>query len=156
MNINATLLGQAIWFGIFIFITMKYVWPPLKKAMEDRQQQIADGLAAAEKGKAELAQANQRVEEELAKSRRENQLRMADAEKQGVVVIEQAKKQAEVEKARILAEAKVEAGQEMQRARDVLRAEVAALAVAGAEQILKREVNASAHAELLSQLKAQL
>jgi F-type H+-transporting ATPase subunit b len=156
VNINATLFGQAIWFGIFIWITMKYVWPPLQKAMQERQQRIIDGLAAAEKGKAELAQASQMAEQELANSRREGQVRIAEAEKQGVLVIEQAKSKAEAEKARILAEAKVEAEQEMQRARDALRNSVAELAVKGAEQILRREVNAGVHSDLLNQLKTQL
>ena len=156
MNINLTLLSQAVAFGIFIWFTVKFVWPPLLKALEDRQKTIADGLAAAEKGKAELAEANQRVEVELAKSRTENQTRLADAEKQAVVLIEAAKKDAEAEKARILAQAKSEAAQETQRAKEALRNAVADLAVKGAEQILKREVNAAAHAELLNKLKAQL
>ena len=156
MNINLTLLSQAAAFGIFIAFTVKFVWPPLLKALEDRQKTIADGLAAAEKGKADLAAANQRVEAELAKSRSENQGRLADAEKQAVVLIEQAKKDAESEKARIVAQAKAEAAQETQRAKETLRNAVADLAVKGAEQILKREVNAGAHADLLNKLKAQL
>ena len=156
MNINLTLVSQAIAFTIFIAFTVKFVWPPLLKALEDRQKTIADGLAAAEKGKADLAAANQRVEAELAKSRSENQGRLADAEKQAVVLIEQAKKDAESEKARIVAQAKAEAAQETQRAKETLRNAVADLAVKGAEQILKREVNAGAHADLLNKLKAQL
>ena len=156
MNINLTLLSQAAAFGIFIWFTVKFVWPPLLKALEERQKTIADGLAAAEKGKADLAAANQRVEAELAKSRSENQGRLADAEKQAVVLIEQAKKDAEGEKARILAQAKAEAAQETQRAKETLRNAVADLAVKGAEQILKREVNAAAHADLLNKLKTQL
>ena len=156
MNINLTLLSQAIAFALFIAFTVKFVWPPLLKALEDRQKTIADGLAAAEKGKADLAAANQRVEAELAKSRSENQGRLADAEKQAVVLIEQAKKDAESEKARIVAQAKAEAAQETQRAKETLRNAVADLAVKGAEQILKREVNAGAHADLLNKLKAQL
>ena len=156
MNINLTLLSQAVAFGIFIWFTVKFVWPPLLKALEERQKTIADGLAAAERGKADLAEANQRVEAELAKSRNENQTRLADAERQAVVLIEAAKKDAEAEKARILAQAKAEAAQETQRAKETLRNAVADLAVKGAEQILKREVNAGAHADLLNKLKAQL
>ena len=156
MNINLTLLSQAVAFGIFIWFTVKFVWPPLLKALEERQKTIADGLAAAERGKADLAEANQRVEAELAKSRNENQTRLADAERQAVVLIEAAKKDAEAEKARILAQAKAEAAQEAQRAKETLRNAVADLAVKGAEQILKREVNAGAHADLLNKLKAQL
>ncbi len=156
MNLNATLWVQFGVFFILAIFTMKFVWPPLMKALDERARKIADGLAAAEKGKLELADANKRVEQELARTRTENQVRMAEAEKQASMVIEEAKKQAEVEKARILAEARSEADQQVQRARDVLREQVAALAVSGAEQILKREVNASVHADLLTQLKTQL
>lgn len=156
MNLNATLVAQFVVFFILAWFTMKFVWPPLMKALDDRAKKIADGLAAAEKGKLELAEANKRVERELADSRAANQVRMAEAEKQVAMLIEEAKKQAEQEKARILAEARAEAEQQVQRARDTLREQVAALAVAGAEQILKREVNAGVHADLLAQLKTQL
>ena len=156
MNINLTLVSQAVAFAIFIWFTVKFVWPPLIKAIEARQKTIADGLAAADRGRAELAQANQKVEAELARSRSENQTRLAEAEKQGVLLIEQAKRDAEAEKARIVAQAKAEAALETQRAKEQLRNAVAELAVKGAEQILRREVNASAHADLLNQLKAQL
>lgn len=156
MNINLTLLSQAVAFAIFIWFTTRFVWPPLLKAIETRQKTIADGLAAAERGKAELAEANKRVEIELVKSRAENQNRLAEAEKQGALLIETAKKDAEAEKARIVAQAKAEAAQETQRAKEHLRNAVAELAVKGAEQILKREVNAGVHADLLNQLKAQL
>ncbi len=156
MNINLTLVSQAVAFTIFIWFTVKFVWPPLIKAIETRQKTIAEGLAAADRGRAELAQANQKVEAELARSRAENQTRLAEAEKQGVLLIEQAKKDAEAEKARIVAQAKAEAALETQRAKEQLRNAVAELAVKGAEQILRREVNASAHADLLNQLKAQL
>jgi len=143
-------------FFVLAWVTMTYVWPPIMKALDERAAKIADGLAAADRGKAELAEANKRVEAELAKSRTENQARMADAEKQAAHLIEEAKKAAEAEKARILAQAKAEAEQEVQRAKDGLRNAVAELAVKGAEQILRREVNAQAHADLLGQLKAQL
>ncbi|MFN0163725.1 MAG: F0F1 ATP synthase subunit B [Burkholderiales bacterium] len=156
MNLNATFIAQLIVFFILAWVTMTYVWPPIMKALDERAKKIADGLAAADRGKLELAEANKRVEAELAKSRTENQARMADAEKQAVQLIEDAKKTAEVERARILAQAKAEAAQEAQRAKEALRNAVADLAVKGAEQILRREVNASAHAELLGQLKAQL
>ncbi len=156
MNLNATLIVQFVVFFILALFTMKFVWPPLMKALDERARKIADGLAAAEKGKLELAEANKRVEQELAQVRNVSQVRMAEAEKTASMVIDEAKKQAEVEKARILAEARAEADQQVQRARDVLRDQVAALAVAGAEQILKREVNAAAHADLLAQLRTQL
>ena len=156
MNINLTLLSQAVAFAIFIWFTTRFVWPPLMKAIETRQKTIADGLAAAERGKAELAEANKRVEIELVKSRAENPNRLAEAEKQGALLIETAKRDAEAEKGRIVAQAKAEAAQETQRAKELLRNAVAELAVKGAEQILKREVNAGVHADLLNQLKAQL
>ena len=156
MNLNATLVVQFVVFFILAGFTMKFVWPPLMKALDERAKKIADGLAAAEKGKLELADANKRVEQELAESRAATQVRLAEVEKQAAMVIDEAKKQAEAEKARILAEARAEAEQQVQRARDVLRDQVAGLAVAGAEQILKREVNAGVHADLLAQLKTQL
>ncbi len=156
MNLNATFIAQLVVFFVLAWVTMTYVWPPIMKALDERAKKIADGLAAAEKGKLELAEANKRVEAELAKSRADNQNRLAEAEKQGALLIEEAKKAAEAEKARILAQAKAEAAQEAQRAKESLRNAVAELAVKGAEQILKREVNAQAHAELLTQLKAQL
>ncbi len=156
MNLNATFIAQLVVFFVLAWVTMTYVWPPIMKALDERAKNIADGLAAAEKGKLELAEANKRVEAELVKSRADNQNRLAEAEKQGALLIEEAKKAAEAEKARILAQAKAEAAQEAQRAKESLRNAVAELAVKGAEQILKREVNAQAHAELLTQLKAQL
>ncbi len=156
MNLNATFIAQLIVFFVLAWVTMSFVWPPIMKALDERAKKIADGLAAADRGKAELAEANKRVEAELAKSRAENQARLADAEKQAAQVIEDAKKAAEAERARILAQAKAEAQQEAQRAKDALRNAVAELAVKGAEQILRREVNAQAHADLLNQLKAQL
>jgi len=156
MNLNFTFVIQLIVFFVLAWVTMTYVWPPMMKALDERAKKIADGLAAAEKGKLELLEANKRVDAELAQSRSANQTRMAEAERQANALIEAAKKDAEAEKARILAQAKAEAEQEAQRARDALRNAVAELAVKGAEQILKREVNAGNHAELLSQLKAQL
>ena len=156
MNLNATFIAQLVVFFVLAWVTMTFVWPPIMKALDDRARKIADGLAAAEKGKLELAEANKRVDAELATSRAENQNRLAEAEKQAAALIEAAKKQAEAERTRIVAQAKAEAEQEAQRARDTLRNAVAELAVKGAEQILKREVNAGNHAELLTQLKAQL
>ena len=156
MNLNATFIAQLIVFFVLAWVTMTFVWPPIMKALDERAKKIADGLAAADRGKLELAEANKRVEADLVKSRADNQARLADAEKQAAQLIDAAKKTAEAEKARILAQAKVEAAQEVQRAKDALRNAVAELAVKGAEQILRREVNAQAHADLLGQLKAQL
>jgi len=138
------------------WFTMKFVWPPLTKAIDERRQKIADGLAAAEKGKADLAQAQARISLMEASAKTETHARMAEAEKQAAALIEQARREAEAERARILAQAKQDAEQEVQRARDALREDVALLAVKGAVQILKREVDARVHAELLAQLKAQL
>lgn len=156
MNLNATLFFQMIVFFVLAWFTMKFVWPPLTKAMDDRRQKIADGLAAADKGKADLAQAQARINVIEASAKTENHARMLEAEKQASGIIDEARREAESEKARILAQAKQDAAQEVQRARDGLRADVAVLAVKGAEQILQREVDAQAHAELLTQLKAQL
>ena len=156
MNLNATIFFQMIVFFVLAWVTMKFIWPPLTKAIDERRQKIAEGLAAAEKGKADLAQAQARVSLIEASAKSELHARMTDAEKRATQIIEQARAEAEVERARILAQAKQDATQEVMRARDALRNDVANLAVKGAEQILKREVNASAHAELLTQLKAQL
>ncbi len=156
MNLNATLFFQMLVFFVLGWFTMKFIWPPLTKAMDDRRQKIADGLAAAEKGKADLAQAQARISLIEASAKTDNHARMAEAEKQAALLIDQARREGEAEKARIIAQAKQDAGQEVQRARESLRADVAVLAVKGAEQILKREVDAHVHAELLDQLKAQL
>jgi F-type H+-transporting ATPase subunit b len=156
VNINATLFLQAIVFGILVWFTMKYVWPPITKALDERAQKIADGLAAADKAKSELAAANQRVEAELAQSRNETAQRLQDAERRGQSIIEEAKAKANDEAAKIIAAAKAEADQQTVRAREGLREQVATLAIKGAEQILRKEVNASAHADMLSRLKAEL
>lgn len=156
MNLNATIIFQMLVFFILGWFTMKFVWPPLTKAIDERRQKIAAGLADAERGKADLAQAQARASLLEASAKAENQARLADAEKQATALIEAARREAEAERARILAQAKQDAEQEIQRAREVLRNSVADLAVKGAEQILKREVNAQAHAELLGQLKTQL
>ena len=156
MNLNATLFFQMIVFFVLAWFTMKFIWPPLTRAMDDRRQKIADGLAAAEKGKADLAQAQARINLIEANAKTDNHARMVEAEKQAASIIEQARREAESEKARILAQAQQDAAQEVQRARESLRADVAVLAIKGAQQILQREVDASAHAELLDQLKAQL
>jgi ATP synthase, F0 subunit b len=156
VNLNATLVFQMLVFFILAWFTMKFVWPPLMKSIEERRLKIAEGLASAEKGKTELLQAEARISQIEAAAKAENQARLAQAEKQAAALIEQARKEAEAERARILEQARQEAQQEAQRARESLRDAVAELAVKGAEEILKREVNAQVHAELLGQLKAQL
>jgi len=156
VNLNATIFFQMLVFFVLGWFTMKFVWPPLTKAMDERRQKIADGLAAAEKGKADLAQAQARVGLIEASAKTETHARISEAEKQAAALIEQARRDAEGERARIVEQARQEAEQAVQRAREALRDEVAVLAVKGAEQILKREVDARVHAELLEQLKAQL
>lgn len=156
MNINATLFVQAIVFAIFVWFTMRFVWPPITKALDERAVKIADGLAAADRARSELAQANRQVEQQLAATRDEAAKRLADAERLAQQMVEEAKGRAAAEAARIVAAARTEAEQESLRARDALRDEVAALAVKGAEQILRREVDQRVHSELLSRLKTEL
>ncbi len=156
MNLNATLFAQFVVFFILAGFTMKFVWPPLMKALDERVEKISNGLAAADRGKAEMAAAAKTAQAELASARDEGQKRVADAEKRANMIIDDAKKVAGEEAARILAAAKADAEQQVVRAREELRGQVAALAVKGAEQILKREVNAAAHADLLSQLSVEL
>ena len=156
MNINGTLVAQAIVFALLVLFTMKFVWPPIANALDERAKKIAEGLAAADKAKSELSVANKRVEEELAKSRNESTVRLADAERRGQAMIEEAKAKAMDEGNKIIAAAKVEAEQQSVKARETLREQVAALAVKGAEQILRKEVNADVHAALLGRLKTEL
>ena len=156
MNINATLIGQAIWFGLFIWITMKFVWPPLQKAMADRQKQIADGLSAAERGKQEQEIAAKRSAEALREAKEKAAEVVAVAEKRAQQVVEESKGQAKVEADKIVAGAKAEIEQEVERAKQHLRERVAELAVAGAEKILKKEINAAAHSDMLASLKQGL
>ena len=156
MNINATLFLQAVVFAILVWFTMKFVWPPITKALDERAQKIADGLAAADRAKAELSSANKRVEAELASTRNETAARLADAERRAQSIIDEAKARATDEGNKILVAAKAEAEQQTIQAREALREQVAALAVKGAEQILRKEVNASVHTDLLNRLKTEL
>jgi F-type H+-transporting ATPase subunit b len=156
VNINATLFIQMIVFAILVWFTMKFVWPPITKALDERAQKIADGLAAADAAKSELARANLRVESELTKSRNETATRLADADRRANSIVDEAKAKAAEEGAKIIAAAKAEAEQQAMKAREALREQVATLAVKGAEQILRKEVNASAHADLLARLKTEL
>lgn len=156
MNINASLFVQMVVFFLGAWVTMKYIWPPLINAIEERQKKIADGLAAANKGEKALAVATEQGKAIEAEARDRATMLVNDGEKRAQAVIDAAKAQAQVEADRIIEAAKAEAAQEMQRAREQLRGEVAALAVAGAEQILAREVDKTVHAQLLEQLKAKL
>ena len=156
MNINFSLIAQAVAFALFIWFTVRFVWPPLLGAIEARQKQIADGLAAGEQGRKSLEISTRQAEEALAEARARAAEIVSQAERRAVQLIEEAKGAAKEEGTREKAAAKAEIGQEVQRARELLREQVAALAVAGAEKILRREVDAKAHAELLEGIKKQL
>ncbi len=156
MSINATLIAQLIVFLILVWFTMKFVWPPIARALDDRAQKIATGLSAADKAKAELSSANKRVEEQLAEARTQTTQRLADAERLAHSIVEEAKSRASAEGAKIVAQAQADAEQQSIKAREALRDQVAALAVKGAEQILRREVDAKVHVDLLSRLKTEL
>jgi F-type H+-transporting ATPase subunit b len=156
VSINATLIVQMIVFGLLVWFTMRFIWPPITAALDERAKKIAEGLSAADRAKADLAAANKRVEQQLAAARDDVAKRLADAERLAQQMIEEAKGRASSEAQKIVEAAKAEAAQESVKAREVLREQVAGLAVKGAEQILKREVNAVVHAELLGRLKAEL
>ncbi len=156
MSITATFIIQIIVFLILVGFTMKFIWPPITTALDERANKIREGLSAADNAKAELVAANKRVEEQLSSARTDAAQRLADAERLAQSMVEEAKTRANEEGAKIVAAARAEADQEASRARETLREQVAALAVKGAEQILRREVDAKTHAELLGRLKAEL
>jgi F-type H+-transporting ATPase subunit b len=156
MNITATLFAQAAVFALFIAFTVKFIWPFMLRAIEARQKTIADGLAAAEEGKRSLEVSARQAEEQVRKARERATEVIAQAERRAVQLIEEAKLAARTEGERELAAAKAEIEQELARAREQLRDQVAMLAVAGAEKILRREVDAKAHAQLLEEIKRQL
>lgn len=156
MNINATLIAQLIVFGVLVWFTMKFIWPPVIKALDERAGKIAEGLAAAERGKNDFEQAEKRVAEILAEGRQNVAEMVGNAEKRAGEILEEAKKQANEEAARIMAQAKADVAQEANRAREALREQVAILAVQGAEKILRREIDANEHLEILSTLKQEL
>ena len=156
MNINLTLLMQALSFAIFIWLTSKLIWPPLMRAVDSRQKQIADGLAAGEQGKKELASAEKRIAGMMTEAKSKAAEIIATGEKFKSETIDAAKGEAKAEADRILAAARAEIEQEVARAKEQLRNQVADLAVAGAAKILQREVDAKAHAELLASIRTQL
>lgn len=156
MNINATLLAQTIMFVLFVWFCMKFVWPPIMAALGERKKQIADGLAAGERGKHELELAARRATESLHEAKQKAAEVIAQAERRATQMIEEAKGVAKEEGDRLVAGAKAEIEQEINRAREVLRQQVAELAVAGAEKILRREIDAKVHAELLTALKSEI
>ncbi len=156
MSITGTLIVQMIVFLILVGFTMTYIWPPLVKALDERAEKISSGLAAAETAKMELSNVHREVETRMAATRSESAAFLADAERRAQQIIDEAKARASEEAARIVANARDEALQEAVKVRESLRGEVAVLAVKGAEQILRKEVNAQVHADLLSRLKSEL
>jgi F-type H+-transporting ATPase subunit b len=156
MNLNLTLVAQALSFAAFIWFTVKFVWPPMLRMIEARQKTIADGLAAAEKGRAALETSTKQADEEIKRARERAAEIISQAEKRVAQMIDEAKNSAKEEGNREKAAAKAEIAQEVTRAREQLRDRVASLAVAGAEKILRREVDAKAHGELLDSIKRQL
>jgi F-type H+-transporting ATPase subunit b len=156
MNINATLIAQAIMFAIFVWFCMRFVWPPIVTALEARRKQIADGLAAADRGKHELELAAKRASETLHEAKMKAVEIIAQAEKRANEIVDEAKNDAKAEGDRQIAAAHAEIEQEAFRAREQLRGQVAALVVAGAEKVLRREVDAKAHAALLETIKNEL
>ena len=156
MNINLTMLMQAIGFGLFIWFSAKYIWPPMMRAIETRQKQIAEGLQAGEQGRQNLVSAERRAAEMIAEARAKASEIVANGEKFKAETMDQAKLDAGAERERIIAAAKAEAQQEFQAAREQLRNQVADLAVAGASRILQREVDPKAHADLLESIRMEL
>jgi len=156
MHLNATLFVQLVVFLVLGWVTMKFIWPPLIQAIDERRQKIAAGLAAAEEGTKSLGEAQRKISQLETEAKARAQLIIIDTEKRAQAIVEAAKVQAKIEGERLVAAAKVEAEQQLVRVKTALRDRVADLAVAGAEEILKREVDARTHADLLTQLKGQL
>jgi F-type H+-transporting ATPase subunit b len=156
MNINATLFVQALSFALLIWFAVKFIWPPLNRAIDERNKRIADGLAAAEKGKASLVEAQAKGESAMKEARERASGVLGESEKRGAQIVEEAKAAAKEEADRIIAGAREQIASEVAKAKTELREQVAALAVAGAEKILQREIDAKSHAEMLGKLKAQL
>lgn len=156
MSINATLFLQCLVFFVLAGITMKFIWPPLIKAIEERQKKIADGLAAADRGSESLKIAETKIKQLEAEARARAAEIVAQTEKRAESLIDEAKAQAKAEGERLFAAAKAEIEQEAHRAKAALRDQVAVLAVAGAEQILRKEIDAAKHSDLLTQLRSQL
>jgi len=156
MNINLTLIAQLASFVVFVMFTMKYIWPPLIKAMEERKAKIADGLAAAERGTHEKELAEQRAKNKLQEAKQQSAEIVSMAEKRAAEIVEEAKGDAQVEGDRILTAAKAEIDQETNKAREVLRVKVGELAIAGAEKILRKEINADAHRDIVESIASQI
>ena len=156
MNINATLIGQSIAFFLFVLFVMKFVWPPLMAALEERKKTIADGLAAAEKGKHEQELAEKAAEEHIRKAKEQAAEIVTQAQKRASEIVEEAKDDAREEAGRIVTAANAEIEQEVNRAKEHLRQQVASLAVSGASRILAREIDETAHSQIVDELVAQI
>jgi F-type H+-transporting ATPase subunit b len=156
VNINLTLLGQMITFALLVWVTMKYVWPPIIKAMEERQKKIAEGLAAAERGKHEQELAEKRAQDQLKEAKQQAQEIISQAQKRANEIVEEAKDTARSEGERIKEAAQAELEQELNRAKEELRGRVSSIALVGAERILKKEIDAGKHQEVLDDLVAEL
>ncbi|ABC33687.1 MULTISPECIES: F0F1 ATP synthase subunit B [Hahella] len=156
MNINLTMIGQAIAFFIFVVFCMKYVWPPVIQALREREKKIADGLQAAEHAQKDLELAQEKVAKQLREAKQQAAEIIEQANKRANQMLEEAKDQARTEGERLITAAKAEIDQEKNRAKESLRAEVAALALAGAEKILETSVDAGAHSNMLDKLAAEL
>ena len=156
MNINLTLIGQSITFALFVWFCMKFIWPPIMGALEARRKEIADGLAAAERGQNEQELAEKRAAKHIKDAKGQASDIITQAQKRASEIVEEAKGDAKTEAGRIVTGANAEIEQETNRAREQLRQEVVVLAIAGAEKVLKREVDKDAHARTLSDLAAQL
>jgi F-type H+-transporting ATPase subunit b len=156
MDIHLTLVAQAIAFAVLIWVTVQYVWPPLLKAIETRQKTIADGLAAAYEGKSALEVAAKKSEVTLSEAKQKASEIIGQAEKRATQIVEDAKGTAKVEGDRIITGARAEIDQEVNRAKESLRAQVSVLAVAGAEKILRKEIDGKVHSDMLSKLAAEL
>ena len=156
MNFNATLIGQMITFVIFVWICMKYIWPPLMSVLEARNKKIADGLAAATQGQKDLEDAQSKASESLSDAKQQAQEIINQAQKRANEIVDEAKDTAREEADKIKAAANADLEQQVTAAREQLRKEVSTIALAGAEQILKREVDAKAHADVLDELVEQI
>ncbi|NHA15786.1 F0F1 ATP synthase subunit B [Thioalkalivibrio sp. XN279] len=156
MGINLTLFGQMLTFLVFVWFTKKFVWPPVMQALEERRARIAEGLAAADRGQKALEAADAQVAERLREARQQATLIIEQAERRGAELVEEAKETAQATGERMLAQARAEIEQETNRARETLRGEVAAIALSGAKQLLEKEIDATAHRDLLDRLAGQL
>lgn len=156
MNINLTLIGQSITFAVFVWFCMKFVWPPIMAALNERKQKIADGLAAAERGAHEQELAQKKATETMHEAKQQAQEIINQAQKRASEIVDEAKEGARAEAERIVTAANAEIEQEVNRAREQLRGQVASLAVAGASRVLKREIDAAANEDLLKDLVASL